>query len=110
MAAQARKLTLVYSTDALHTLDAIWVWNAEHYSVDHAEKYIEFLLVQTEKLASDYLSGRAVPNRPDLQFIVIRRRRKGHGHVAVYEVVADVVHILQFFHTAQDWPNKIKQD
>src|SRR5215212_7806555 len=100
MAAQVGKLAVTISEDALRTLDSIWVWNAEHYSLDHAERYVAFLLSETEKLAVEYLSGRAVPTRPNLRYTVIRRRRKGHGHLAVYEVMGDLVHVLDYFHTA----------
>jgi hypothetical protein len=41
---------------------------------------------------------------------VIRRHRKGHGHVAVYELIGDVIHVLNFYHTAQDWQNKLADE
>lgn len=103
MASQTPKLTVVISDDARRTLDHIWSWNATHYDSDHAFRYISFLIDETEQLATTYLSGRPVPTNPNLRYVIIRRRRKGHGHLAVYELVGDRIHVLDYFHTAQDW-------
>jgi len=110
MAEKAHELTVSLSLNAQTTLDQIWVWNAEHYGVDHADRYMAFLQAATDKLATEYRSGKPVPTRPAFSYIVIRRRRKGHGHLAVYEVVGDVVHVLDYFHTAQDWQTRIAEE
>ena len=52
-------------------------------------------------------SGRAVPGRPEYQFQVLREGKKGHAHVVVYWVSGPVVEVLHYFHTAQDWPDKL---
>src|SRR5437867_3393149 len=107
MMGEAPKLPVFLSRHALATLDQIWAWNAERYNPEHADRYLAFLRSEAEKLATDYLAGKAVPTRPAMRYITIQRRRKGHGHVAVYEVIADAVHVLDFFHTAQDWPRRL---
>lgn len=110
MACQPPGLKVVLSPDALRALDEIWEWNASHYGIDHADRYVAFLLAETNKLAASFFRGKAVPTLPTLSYIVIRRRRKGHGHLAVYERVGDVINVLQYFHTAQDWQTKMADE
>ncbi|HEY3330797.1 MAG TPA: type II toxin-antitoxin system RelE/ParE family toxin [Capsulimonadaceae bacterium] len=107
MAGNAPKLTVVYSQRALHTLDEIWEWNAERYSAQHAQSYTEFLKRRTEDLSSANNAGRIVPTRPGYRYVTILRRRGGHGHVAVYEIVDSTIYILNYYHTAQDWQGKL---
>lgn len=107
MAQKRHRLNLSYSDAALKSLDQIWDWNAANYGPAHADQYVGFLRSAVDRLATEYAVGRPVPNRPALKYISIRRRRKGHGHVAVYRVTADAVHVLDFFHTAQDWPKQV---
>lgn len=107
MARETRNLTIAYSAEALATLDEIWDWNAREYGPEHASKYVAFLRTQTNKLTSAYFKGKAVPTVPRLSYILVKRKRKGHGHLAVYELIGDVIHVLQYYHTAQDWQNKI---
>jgi len=107
MVAKRRKLNVLLSATSLATLDQIWDWNAKHYGGDHADQYIRFIREEADKLATDYGRGRQVPSRPDMHYVTIKRSRRGHGHIAVYEIVADAVTILDFFHTAQDWQNRL---
>jgi plasmid stabilization system protein ParE len=110
MAGEHRNLTVVLSPAALRTLDEIWEWNASQYGVDHAGRYIEFVLARTNQLDTIHGVGRPVPTQPRMRYIIIRRRRKGHGHLAVYEVVGDEVRVLNYFHTAQDWQTKLAEE
>jgi plasmid stabilization system protein ParE len=108
--AAAGELKVLLSARALAALDGIWEWNARRYSVEHAERYIAFLRGATQKLSTSHGSGRPVPNRPHLRYVALRpRRRKGHGHIAVYEVMGDAVYVLDYFHTAQDWQGRLGQ-
>jgi plasmid stabilization system protein ParE len=54
-------------------------------------------------LSRTYAKGRSVSTRPGYRFIVIRRRAKGHGHIAVYTIGGEQVTVLHVFHTAQNW-------
>ena len=110
LARKPHKLTVSYSPKAQASLDEIWDWNARHYGRDHAQRYIEFLQVETDKLVSAYLRGRRVPTRTEYRYITIKRRTRGYGHVAVYEIIGDAVEILDYFHTAQDWQNKLAEE
>jgi plasmid stabilization system protein ParE len=101
-------LTIDYTPEALADLDAIWDWNAANDGNDHADRYIEFLQGQTERLRSN-VQGRPVPTRPDFRYLTIRRRRKGHSHIVVYELVENRIRILRYFHTSQDWQNNLAQ-
>ena len=110
MASEKSSLTVIRSPTALDELDGVWRWNAEHYSVPHADAYLRFLKESIAGLASSYARGKAVSTRPDLRYMVIRRRTGGHGHVAVYNFNDAEVHILHVFHTAQDWQAKLIEE
>lgn len=107
MAKEGRRLTVRFSGDSLKTLDSIWDWNAQAYGPDHADAYISFLRQTVERLAISYAAGRPVPHRRDLRYIIIRRKPKGHGHLVVYRVAQNGIDVLDFFHTAQDWPKNL---
>jgi len=110
MADQARKLNVSFSPAALEALGEIWEWNARHHGIEHADKYIAFLVAQANRLSTDYFLGRVVPVRPRLNYVIIRRTRRGHGHLAVYELIDDVIQVLHFYHTAQDWQARLMKE
>src|SRR6266567_3109378 len=110
MAGETRKLTVSLSPAALRSLDDIWEHNARQYDAEHADKYVAFLLAETNKLATKYFLGKAIPTLPRLSYIIIRRRRKGHGHLAVYELIDDVIQVLQYYHTSEDWQMKLANE
>lgn len=105
-----RTLKIVYSVTALGDLDGIWDWNAKTHGLDHAASYVEFLEQQINTLGSNSQKGHVVSNRPDLRYLLIRRRNRGHGHLAVYSVGDDAINVLHIFHTAQDWHNKLMEE
>jgi plasmid stabilization system protein ParE len=107
MVAGSPGLTVTLTPEALAALDRIWEWNARTYSDEHADRYIAFVRKETAKLSRLHFAGKPVSTRPSLSYITIRKRRGGHGHVAVYQVIGDVVLILNYYHTAQDWPSKL---
>lgn len=105
MASRPTPLTVAIAPTALNEISAIWRWNADEYGVSHADRYIDFLTDAIYSLATTHSLGRMVDGRPDLRYIVIKRRSRGHGHVAVYTVDEEHVNLLHVFHTAQDWPS-----
>jgi plasmid stabilization system protein ParE len=108
MASKPPEMIVDYTPEALANLDEIWDWNAGQYGRVHADSYIEFLRKRTDRLSTDYASGKLVPANPKLCYRVIQRKKKRHGHIVVYEVNDDdIVRILRYFHTAQDWQNKL---
>ncbi|HZK81706.1 MAG TPA: type II toxin-antitoxin system RelE/ParE family toxin [Humisphaera sp.] len=107
MAGQPSNLTVSLSPHAIRDLDEIWGWNFGKYGFDRADAYIAFLLAETANLAITYLAGKVVPKLPNLSYVVIQKRRSGHGHVAVYELIDDVIQVLHFYHTAQDWQARL---
>ena len=110
MASRKSPLTVIRSPTAIDDLDDIWRWNAEHYSVPHADAYLRYLKESIADLANSYARGKTVSTRPDLHYFVIRRRTSGHGHIAVYNFDHKEVHILHVFHTAQDWQTKLIEE
>ena len=107
MASEKRPLTVTYSRAALRELQEIWQWNADHYSPDHADAYVSFLQNRIDALSREYYRGLPVAGRPGYRYMTILRRPKSHGHIAVYNVDPETIHILHVFHTSQDWRNKI---
>jgi plasmid stabilization system protein ParE len=78
--------------------------------LDHAERYIQYLERHIDTLSDGYEQGKLISSRPDLRYILIRRKSRGHGHVAVYKIKQDQVRILHVFHSAQDWQAKLAED
>ena len=73
----------------------------------HADNYLAFLDGHINLLGETYAKGKTVENRPDLRYILIRRKSRGNGHLAVYTVEGKVVTVVHVFHTAQDWQAKL---
>ena len=96
-----------YAESAFQELDEIADWNEKIYGRSHARKYIAFLQHSIEILATRVEVGKQVNQRPGLHYIRVQRRHRGNGHVVVYRYDDATVHILHFFHTAQDWENKL---
>jgi plasmid stabilization system protein ParE len=102
-----RKLTVRFTSRALRNLDEIWIWNAERYSVEHADRYLQGLNSAINSLSTAYLDGRIVPSRTDLRYLTVRRKGARHGHLALYLVHEDDVEVVAIFHTAQNWQRRI---
>ena len=100
-------MKVIYADEALESLAEIWDWNARNYGAAHAERYLEFLRQHTESLGASPRRSRAVPGHPTRRYLTIRRRTKGHGHVAVFELRSECLHVLDYFHTSQDWLNRL---
>lgn len=110
MARTPRELTLDYTPEALQDLDEIWEWNAGQRGKAHADRYISFLKSETARLAARRNPGRPVEKREGYRYETIRRRSQGYGHVAIFERLGSVLRVLRYFHTSQDWENKLPQD
>lgn len=103
MATPTSRREVIYSPDIRAELDTIWEWNAERYSIAHADAYLYFLKQFMSELAVTYPLGRLIGTNPDLRYRLIRRKSKGHEHVVVFRLIGDEVQVLHIFHTAQDW-------
>jgi plasmid stabilization system protein ParE len=110
MARKPRNLTVSLSPQARAALDEIWDWNCEKYNSHHADRYVRFLRSAVERLAHEFFAGKGVPKRPELSFITIRRSQRGHGHVAVYALLGNTIVVIDFFHTAQDWQRRLRDE
>jgi plasmid stabilization system protein ParE len=102
MASQQPK-RVVIAAAAVDELADVWRWNAQRYGPAHADAYVAFLKKGIDSLAVRFELGRSLPAQPDIQYVHLRRKSKGHGHVAVYRVNNDAVNVLHVFHTSQDW-------
>ena len=102
MASRKRK-RVVIAAAALDELAEIWHWNAKRYSPRHADAYVAFLKKGIDSLSTRFAAGRKLSQPSDLQYAMLRRTSKGHGHLAVYRVDDESVNVFHVFHTAQDW-------
>ena len=107
MAPKKPQLTVIRGTATTEELKDIRQRNASNHGHVHADAYLAFLQAWLNKLGTACGQGKAVSTRPDLRYIIIRRRAKGHGHIAVHSFDDAEVRILHIFHTAQDWQNKL---
>jgi plasmid stabilization system protein ParE len=109
MAQRPRRLKLRFSEQAKARLAEIWRWNATQYGEQYATEFLDFLQARTSQLELLYQLGRPVPSPSKYQYMLIKKRSSGHGHVVIYEVSQLEVLILEYFHTAQDWQNLISE-
>lgn len=99
------RLKIYLSPAALASLEEIWTWNATRYGDTHANRYIEFLLDETEKLTHG--SKSTFFDRPGIQHVLLRRGRRGHGHVVVFKRRDGAMEIIDYYHSAQNWQDKL---
>lgn len=107
MAGIPRKLTVHFSADSGRDLAEIWEWNAKTRGEHQADSYVKFLRAETKKLARFENPGRVIPSNPTLRYHTIKRRAGGYGHVVIFWIEADILHVFRYFHTSQDWENKL---
>jgi plasmid stabilization system protein ParE len=110
MASPESTLTVTVSPTATAELADIWRWNADRYGEGHADEYVGFLRNTIHQLPVLYKLGRPVTVQPNLRYLVIRRRAKGHGHIAVYRCDDKSIDVLHVFHTAQDWQTILAEE
>jgi plasmid stabilization system protein ParE len=103
-------LPIEFAKAARLELDEIWLWNKRRYGEEHAGRYFRFLRSEIDALSTDHFRGKAIPANPDLQYVLIRRKPRGYGHIVVYEIHAAVITVLHIFHTSQDWQRRLAED
>ena len=79
--------------------------NAQTYSPAHAERYLDFLEAEIEKIAQNPERGALVEQRPSIRFQMVRstQRRSAHGYRVFYEEIEGGIEIKRILHTAMDW-------
>jgi len=107
MARVPHKLIVFFSASSSRDLAEIWEWNANTRGERHADAYINFLRGQTRNLARLDAPGRAIPSNPTLRYHTLKRRAGGYGHVVIFWIQGDILLLLRYFHTSQDWENKL---
>ena len=109
MARRKPVLTVILAPQAENELDEIYRWNLEQRNVGAADAYIAFLKSKIKGLAAGYDQGKPVEGRPDLLYLLMKKRMSGDGHIAVYSVfdTEAIVEVLHIFHTKHNWENKL---
>ena len=79
-------------------LEEIWLYSAETWSVDQAERYMDLLEEAFERL-------RAMPGiaRERLEFTPPVRIHPAASHLIIYRIEADHLAILRILGGRQDW-------
>jgi plasmid stabilization system protein ParE len=101
---------VVASPAIARELKEIWRWNADNHGIAHANFYVDSLRQAIRSLQTKYEEGGLIAGNRDLRYLLVRRKKKGHGHVVVYRVGEEIVHVLHIFHTAQDWRSKAREN
>jgi len=65
------------------------------------------LLREIEQLTEYPERGKTTDGYPNLRYIVMKRRSRGHGHVAYYEILLDSIRIVRILHTAMYAPDHL---
>src|SRR2546429_247656 len=110
MARKKRKLTVRLSKSADIMMGRIWLWNEQQHGRAHAESFVEFLYNELQKLASHPLKGSILYDFPSLRRLVMSKKSRRQGYVAVYRVLDDIVEVLFIYHTAQDWRSRLLEE
>ena len=108
MEKRSSTLNVLLTRKANRDLKEIWQWNVQEFGEEHANRYLDFLLLHSMKLIVG--EGRAVLGQNNLRYKIIRRNSSGHGHIAVYRVSESAADLVRFFHTAQDWRNYFEKN
>lgn len=101
------KLPIQYSRKAIIEIDKIWSWNEKTYDSIHASSYVRFLLREAERLCRKKDAGQPVEGFQDWRHLFVRQSKKGHGYIIVFRKTAQLIEILHFFHSAQDWQQRL---
>lgn len=102
------RVKLELSDKAYADLLEIWVYNAEYYTIEHADKYWAFVFTELERVVDHpLLVGRPVENFPHLRCVIIKRRAGGHGHAAYYEIHPDAIRVVRILHTSMYAPDHL---
>lgn len=104
-----KTLTVEYSDAAAADLKQIWNWNADHYGRSHASKYIQYLRSSIGSLRATPHHGSEIAQLPPYRKLLLLKRSGGHGHMAIYQVVGDVIRVVRILHTAQDYPEDMQR-
>ena len=109
MASRKPQLKVSLSHPVANELDEIYRYNIRKRGRAAADRYITFLNAKLDSLAVEYDRGKAVESRPDLRYMLMKKRTSGDGHIAVYYIddAAATVDVRFIFHTKQDWENQL---
>ncbi len=104
---RTNELTIEYSRKAIYEIDKIWSWNEKNYDAVHASSYIHFLLREAERLCRKKDAGELVEDFPGLRRLFVRQIQKGHGYIVVFRKSTQNIEIVHFYHSAQDWQQRL---
>ena len=110
MARVPRKLILLFTAQSIRDLAEIWDWNAITHGEIRAKAYVNFLRSETRKLTRFDAPGRVIPADPALRYHLIKRRSAGFGHVIIFWIEEEILHVFRYFHSSQDWESKLSRN
>jgi plasmid stabilization system protein ParE len=83
-------------------------WTETNFSPRQAEEYVAYLRNELASLAARHVHGKPVPGHPRLRYLSLKRQGDVHGHFVFFRVMPDSVEVTHIFHTAEDWPRKLR--
>jgi toxin ParE1/3/4 len=97
------------SPQAANDLAAIHTYTTHQWDYDQAERYLDFLAVSMDELASNPQFGNRIAARPGLFERIYRWKNAKYGHRIVFQIVPDGIYVLRVLHTSMDLPEHLKQ-
>jgi plasmid stabilization system protein ParE len=89
-----------YSPEADLDLADIHTHTAKVWSSEQADRYLEFLLHEAQKIADGDGKGKPVPRRAGRFYVTATWHNARDGHRVVYEVTAEGIFVVRILHTA----------
>lgn len=105
---RAEGLKVVLTESAMKDQKGIWLYNAENYGIEHADRYLAFLDQQVMQLSKHPYYGFAVDDPPGIRMLIARKGSRGHGYRIFYSVENELLIVHGFIHTARDWHSQIQ--
>ena len=105
MVEESEPYRLILAPQAVEDLKEIWQSNAVAYGACWADEYLVFIQFGLESLTYSPHRGRRVQGQQGLLSLLIQKRPRKEGHIAVYEIAEDsrTVSVLHVFHTKMNW-------
>lgn len=98
-----KRLQVRLSPAVLEALPAIWWYTAGRFSVEQADRYVDWLRSQLESLPDRMAEARKDPELPEAYLWLLKRRPgwRHHGFLAVAYIEQEALVVVELRHTAR---------
>lgn len=103
-----RQVRLVgFSTAAAVDLATIQTWTANHWGLEQAQIFIDFLLEAADASAIRFEAGKPIKLHPDLRVFFVRWPQARYGHNIILEQTPAGPRVVRILHGAMDIDSKL---